>query len=803
MDPVTLVVGSALGAAFEILFSAVLKAKSTANMFQTHLGNLNATLDSLKPVIKQLESANRLVPLEKSLENFTTKMEEGKKLVDECCEVWRIDLIKQHKYTGKIEALDDSLHRLLSILSVQLGSHSAMMLHRIGGNVVAQNKNQIGVRCAVPPLPLVIVGLDAPLDDLEMKLLGDGTESILVLTAAGGCGKTTLATMFCHDPRVKAKFKENIFFATVSNKVSYLIVQELCEHAGLEVPALQDEVNPFKWLQKFMTERGQNPLLLVLDDVQSESESLLDKFNEFKMPSCKVLVTSRYHFPKFGRTYPLDTLEDKAAMDLFRRSAFLPNTSSSDIPDDLQEEIVRLCKRFPLSLKAIGDSLRNQPIQIWERKVRELSKGSILGADKELLAYLKSCLDDLDEGMATVKNCFIDLGLFPEDRIIPVTALLDMWAEYEGTEDFLSIANLYELTNRNLARLVVVTGNEDVDGYYGEHFVIQHDMLRLLSIHESCEDPKQQRLIIGTRGDELPTWWKEMKHNTKNARLVSISTDGLSSAKWDNMDLPKAEVLVLNFQTENYVLPKCVKQMSKLKVLIVTNYGVLQADLSNFKLLGSLPNLKRIRLERVSIPSISKKSMQLKGLQKISLFMCSIGQAFSNSSIQILEAFPNLVELNIDYCNDLVELPAKLCDLIHLKKLSITNCVQLSALPDEIGKLDDLEVLRLRSCTDLERLPDSIKNLSKLNLLDMYYCFNIKELPEQIGEMSGLRKIKMVQCLRLLRLPASVLNLEQLREVICDKDTEILWGEPFKSNLTNINIRVVKEDFKRNWLHDL
>ncbi|ONH96587.1 hypothetical protein PRUPE_7G138600 [Prunus persica] len=599
----------------------------------------------------------------------------------------------------------------------------------------------------------------------------------------------------------KLKFKENIFFATVSSKVSYLIVQELCEHAGLEVPALQNEENPFKWLQKFMEERGKNPLLLVLDDVQSRSESLLDRFNEFKMSSCKVLVTSRYRFPKFGRTYPLETLEDKYAMALFRDSAFLPNTSSN-IPDDLQEEIVRLCKRFPLSLKAIGDSLRNQRIEIWKKRLMELSKGSILEADEKLLAYLKSCLDDLGKGMAAVKNCFIDLGLFPEDRIIPVTALLDMWAEYKGTKDILSIANLYDLTNRNLARLVVVTGNEDVDGYYGEHFVIQHDMLRLLSIHESCEDPEQQRLIIEIRGDELPTWWKERKHKTKKARLVSISTDGLS-ATWHNMDLPKAEVLVLNFQTGNCVLPKFVKQMSKLKVLIVTSYGVLQADLSNFKLLGSLANLKRIRLEGISIPSISEKSMQLKGLQKISLFMCSIGQAFSNSSIQILEAFPNLVELNIDYCNDLVELPAKLCDLIHLKKLSITNCVQLSALPDEIGKLDGLEVLRLRSCTDLERLPDSIKNLSKLNLLDMYYCFNIKELPEEIGEMSGLRKIKMVQCLRLLALPVSVLNLEQLREVICDKDTENLWGEPFKSSLTNINIRVVEEDFKRNWLHDL
>ncbi|BFG38936.1 hypothetical protein CerSpe_252100 [Prunus speciosa] len=429
-------------------------------MFQTHLENLNTTLESLKPLIIQLaQSANHFVTLEKSLENFTTKMEEGKKLVDECCEVGRFNLIKQSEYKDKILALDGSLRLLLRILKVQFEGHSAMLLHQIYGNSAAQNKNQIGVRCAVPPLPLVRpVGLDTPLDDLKMTLLGDCPESILVLTAPGGCGKTTLATMFCQDQEVKDKFKENIFFATVSNKVSYLIVQELCEHAGLKgVPALQNEENSFKWLQKFMTERGQNPLLLVLDDVQSGSESLLDWFNKFKMSSCKVLVTSRYHFQKFGRTYALETLEDKYAMALFRDSAFLPNTSSN-IPDDLQEEIVRLCKRFPLSLKAIGDSLCNQPIQIWERKVLELSKGSILGADKKLLAYLKSCLDDLDKGMATVKNCFIDLGLFPEDRIIPVTALLDMWAElYEGTEDFLSIANLHELNTRNLARLVVVT----------------------------------------------------------------------------------------------------------------------------------------------------------------------------------------------------------------------------------------------------------------------------------------------------------------------------------------------------------
>ena len=133
--------------------------------------------------------------------------------------------------------------------------------------------------------------------------------------------------------------------------------------------------------------------------------------------------------------------------------------------------------------------------------------------------------------------------------------------------------------------------------------------------------------------------------------------------------------------------------MDKLKVLIVTDYGFFHAEISNFQLLGYLPNLKRIRLEKVSISSLCKTLVPLKSLKKISLFMCNIGKAFENCT-----------EISIDYCNDLVELPVELCDIAHLKKLCITNCHKLSTLPEGTGKLVNLEMLRLRSCTDLLRV---------------------------------------------------------------------------------------------------
>ncbi|CAN6541792.1 unnamed protein product [Malus baccata var. baccata] len=792
------VVGAVVKEPFGWLIAAARKAHKMAKMFPTLHSDLISTLESLVPLIAQINHTGT----NSVSENFTRTMEDGKKLVKMC--EGKLNWFNKAEYAEKIVELDKSLRRLLRLLNLQIGVNSAVVLNRIDANLVAQNQNQnlVTTWCAVPDLPSNTLKLDAPLAEMKMKLLRDDALSMLVLTAPGGCGKTTLANMFCHDPQVKDKFKDNIFFATVSNKPSHLVVQELCQHARFKVPALENEDIAFIWLPQFLREAGQNPLLLILDDVPSASESLLDKFDEIKIPDYKILVTSRYHFPKFGPPYNLQALTDKDALTLFRRSAFLPNTSCN-IPDDLQIQIINHCKRFPLAITTVGTSLRNQPIEKWRIKLTELSKGSsILDSEKNLLALLKSCLDDLNKEMAPVKDCFIDLALFPEDQRIPVASLLDMWAElYEGSNDNVSMVNIYELTFRNLAGLVV-TRTKDLDGYYGEHFVIQHDMLKLLSIHESHdEDPIGHRLIVDIRGDELPPWWTEKKQKTKKAHLVSVLTGELSSTKWHNMDLPKCEVLVLNFQAKSYALPKFMKTMHMLKVLVVTNYGLSPAELSDFELLCSLSNLKRLRLERISIPLISKKIIRSRSLKKISLFMCNVSQAFGNSSIQIFETFPYLEELHIDYCNDLVKLPAKLCDLIRLKVLSITNCHKLSVLPEDIGRLENVEVLRLRSCTDLEKFPGSIEKLNKLCFLDIYNCSGIQELPECIGKMNGLRKINMAQCSRLNVLPVSVYDLDQqLEKVICDEDARYLWESVF-SNLDKI--MVAKEEFNLNWLHRL
>ena len=88
----------------------------------------------------------------------------------------------------------------------------------------------------------------------------------------------------------------------------------------------------------------------------------------------------------------------------------------------------------------------------------KLSEGeSIVNSEDELRNCLQSSLDALDDKDIMLKECFMDLGSFPEDQKIPATALIDMWAELHklDKDGIYAISNLQKLCSRNLLNLVV------------------------------------------------------------------------------------------------------------------------------------------------------------------------------------------------------------------------------------------------------------------------------------------------------------------------------------------------------------
>ncbi|XP_042494295.1 probable disease resistance protein At5g66890 [Macadamia integrifolia] len=266
---------------------------------------------------------------------------------------------------------------------------------------------------------------------------------------------------------------------------------------------------------------------------------------------------------------------------------------------------------------------------------------------------------------------------------------------------------------------------------------------------------------------------------------------------WYDLQLDEVEVLILNLSASNYTLPLFMEKMRKLKVLIIVNHGRTKAKLRNLITHSEFANLKRIKLEKVSIPSLHEFAMPLKNLQKLSLFMCDFGQVLMKFTIKISSMLPNLVEINIDYCHDLVELPPWICGIINLQTLSITNCDNLSALTERIGDIANLEFLRLHGCSGLLKLPDSINGLQKLRFLHISDCCNLKMLPDGMGELHCLKKLDMRGCIVLSELPPSAMNLVNLMEVICDEDTIASLWEPLSSTLTIIEL---KKDNNLDWL---
>ncbi|KAJ4828382.1 hypothetical protein Tsubulata_017840, partial [Turnera subulata] len=787
-----------------------------------HLGNI---LKDMKPNIQRIQAFNGTFDRSNEIDRLTELQRKAEQLVHKCSRIKKYRFFKKIHYNKKILELAKSIGDYVTIsMQVQQSADTKEILFEMKSILLQlqpllsnqlqpllSNYYQLNERVDMgpsytstgfcsPTKPVVNpIGLEIPLSDLKMKLLKDDEASLIVLSAPGGCGKTTLAKTLCHDPEVKGKFKDKIFFVTVSKTPNLmLIVGTVFQHMNRKLPEIQKVTEEaLNQLQRLFEEMEPDPILLVLDDVWpgSESESFLDRL-EFGTKNYKILVTSRYEFG-FGSTYKLQTLNPIDAMKLFRQSAFLPNENPDDRDPEIVKRLVEHCKGLPLAISVTGRSLRGKPAAQWRKRSAECSKSAAILSQTEVLECLQRSVDELEDEMV---QCYMDLGSFPEDHNISAAALIDMWVELHNLDEEDAFVNLQELSCHNLL--------DHLDSY-NEHSVMQHDLIRELAILKSNSESMEQRkrLFLDIHGNKFPDWlipkeghfpeWLiSPKQPSISAKLLSISTDEVFESNWFGVQAPDVEILVLNLQTKNYTLPKFMERMNKLKVLIVNNHGFRQAELTNFALVGSLSNLRRIRLEKVSIPSffltsaryyIIRTSVKLEKLEKLSLVMCNIGEAFSNPAFNISDAFPNLVEINIDYCNDLVELPAGFCDLIRLKRLSITNCHKLRKLPEDIGNLVNLEILRLNSCTDLSALPHTITSLNNLKILDLSDCLSITELPEEFGKLCSLRKLYMMEC-GVDGLPSSVTKLVDLKEMIGDREIASVWERFKKTHLPSLRI---------------
>ncbi|KAL8199358.1 hypothetical protein R6Q57_012926 [Mikania cordata] len=804
----------ALQTAVVELLKAIASVTKRTSKFRTLLKRIDKTLRKIEPVLYGSGRLSRVLDRpEKETKMFIFYLENGKEVVLKCSRIKCWNVYKKFVHVNKLIRLDNELLWFFQVefqdkLSARMTGLALVDEMDQVMSTITKRAGGFSSFCNVPGppgLPDLIVGLDFHLKELKRLLLKIDNQ-VMTVSAPGGCGKTTLAKMLCHDDEIKSIFGDKIFYVTVSRITTLkTIVQKLfAHHLHVDNCEFRTDEDAKNQLENMMRQLGSHKILLVLDNMWSESESLIQDLH-FQIPGYTILVTSRFMFSRIGSTYELSLLNDEDARTLFCHSAFPNDGNQISVPDDLVSKMVKCCKGFPLALTVIGASLRGQDVVKWTTTLQKWSEGqSIFDSNSQLLHSLQASVDALED-LPIACDCFLDLGSFPEDEKISASALMDMWVEFHNfdKEGMYTSEYLQVLSSRNLLSLVPTRKDaSELEGYCNEHYVMQHDLLRELAIHLSSKDPiaLRKRLYIEIHENNIPDWWIQQTQPSIDARLLSISTDETFSSVWYDIKAPKLQALILNVKSKKYTLPHFIKKCKELKVLNITNYEIYPTELLELPLISSLSNLTRMRLEHVSLSPSIQSICKIKNLQKLSLIMCEIGNSLESCTADAdPHMLPNLIELEIESCYDLKVLPAGLCCSLNLQKLSITNCHELETLPERLGSLPNLEILRLYSCTKLAELPESIVNLHRLVFLDISDCLSINSLPDQFGELTGLRVLKMSNCHGLEELPVSVTNLTLLEDVICDEATSYLWSY-YEDDLCSLKINVVEEDRFANFM---
>ncbi|XP_020412923.1 TMV resistance protein N [Prunus persica] len=157
-----------------------------------------------------------------------------------------------------------------------------------------------------------------------------------------------------------------------------------------------------------------------------------------------------------------------------------------------------------------------------------------------------------------------------------------------------------------------------------------------------------------------------------------------------------------------------------------------------------------------------------------------IGLSFSRNlaTTPIFTGIPKLKVLNLQWCENLVEIHPSVADLKWLTHLILNGCKSVKSLPKEI-EMDSLIYLYLQGCSKLKKIPEFSGQMKKISTPDLKGT-PVEKLPSSIGRLVGLTFLNVGNCENLLGLPSEICNLKSLewlfsRNTFSDK-SRFWWG---------------------------
>ena len=125
--------------------------------------------------------------------------------------------------------------------------------------------------------------------------------------------------------------------------------------------------------------------------------------------------------------------------------------------------------------------------------------------------------------------------------------------------------------------------------------------------------------------------------------------------------------------------------------------------------------------------------------------------------------FRNLTYMNFRSCQYITKLSDLSITTPNIKELDLRECRNLVEIHDSVGRLDKLEKWYLTECTQLQILPSCLM-MKSLKHLGLYMCKRLEKFPNILREMDGLKYMSFIGT-AIKELPPSFGNLTGLGEL--------------------------------------
>lgn len=549
---------------------------------------------------------------------------------------------------------------------------------------------------------------------------------VISIIGMPGLGKTTLTGKIFHDPDIKYEFPTRIWvyvsqeftvkevFLSILRQMITKLNEE--EYSKKSAPQLAEEISGLLEGGKF---------LLVMDDVWEPTDwdklkVCLPKHNM----TGKVMITSRQvdvgkYTNRFRDPHHLRPLNLEESCELLQWEVFNKPEFPSDL-DTVGREIAGNCDGLPLAIVVIGGVLAtkvSRSVSAWEKVSNSVTTFLQLDPLKRMDKIISMSYEKLPYHL---KECFLYLGMFPEDFEIPAWKLIRMWIA-EGLiqpKDGLSMEeiaeyNLDDLINRNLVRVEKLKA----DGRVKSCRI--HDMLR-----DFCR-------VEG--GKDRENFLQEIKQSRDGGLQPSV-TDG---EKHRRLCIHSNVVEFLKRNPKGTYVRSFVTFSEDIEVP-AENTSAISAAFKLLRVLEAKP------LKFCKIPSDFYHLVHLRYLA-LSLKLDSNSKA--STLPKAFNKLWNIQTLIVDTTSRALEIKADVMSMTQLRHLKTNACTTLakpSKDSKEGEKLQSLGTMSPESCT--EAIFDRARNLKKLGIRGKLSLF----LDGKSGSFDGLRKLSNLEKLKLL-----------------------------------------------------